>query len=117
MTREEFLITIIVAIVGTTTFWTFVTEVWKHFRDKKRKQINPEDIQLMQAGMLAMLHDILFKSCRFYLSKGKIDEDGYANLEILYKSYHGLGGNGTGTELYNRASRLKIVESIEDEVL
>lgn len=117
MTREQVLMTIIVAIFGATGFWTFVTEVWKHKQQKKKKQVDPEDIQLMKAGMLAMLHDSLFKSCRFYLSKGKIDEDGYANLSTLYATYHGLGGNGTGTELYNRASKLKIVENIDDEVL
>ena len=26
----------------------------------------------------------------------------------LYKSYHALGGNGTGTELYNRAKSLPL---------
>ena len=30
------------------------------------------------------------------------------NLEYLYRSYHALGGNGTGTELYNRAKGLPI---------
>ena len=30
------------------------------------------------------------------------------NLEYLYRSYHALGGNGTGTELYNRAKALPI---------
>lgn len=28
----------------------------------------------------------------------------------LYKSYHALGGNGTGTELYTRAKALPIRE-------
>lgn len=31
-----------------------------------------------------------------------------AILRYLYKSYHALGGNGTGTELYTRAKALPI---------
>ena len=30
------------------------------------------------------------------------------NIEYLYKSYHALGGNGTGTELYTRAKSLPL---------
>lgn len=37
-----------------------------------------------------------------------IDASGLKNLEYLYRSYHTLGGNGTGTELYNRAKALPI---------
>lgn len=40
--------------------------------------------------------------------QGGIDTAGLKNLEYLYKSYHALGGNGTGTELYNRAKALPI---------
>ena len=34
--------------------------------------------------------------------------DGLRNLTYLYKTYHTMGGNGTGTELYNRAKALPI---------
>lgn len=37
-----------------------------------------------------------------------IGTDAMRNLEYLYRSYHALGGNGTGTELYNRAKALPI---------
>lgn len=107
------IIGIAVAIFGSTGFWQFCTLKWQKKNDEE--SINPGDIKLMKEGMKAMLHDRLYQSCRYYLSKGVIDEDGYANLSAIYNSYHGLGGNGTGTELYNRACRLKIVESIDDE--
>ena len=42
------------------------------------------------------------------IAQGSIDTDGLRNLEYLYRSYHALGGNGTGTELYNRAKALQI---------
>ena len=41
---------------------------------------------------------------------GHIDLPGLKNVEYLYKSYHALGGNGTGTELYTRAKALPIRE-------
>lgn len=104
---------IIVAIFGCTGFWQFYTMRWQKKHEKDA--INPNDIALMKEGMKAVLHDRLYQACRYYLSTGAIDEDGYANLTVMYNSYHGLGGNGTGTELYNRCMRLKIVEVLEDE--
>ena len=59
-------------------------------------------------GVLAILHDRIYQACQHYLALGYIDASGLKNLEYLYKSYHTLGGNGTGTELYNRAKALPI---------
>lgn len=59
-------------------------------------------------GVLAILHDRIYQACQHYLAQGWIDASGLKNLEYLYKSYHTLGGNGTGTELYNRAKALPI---------
>lgn len=44
------------------------------------------------------------------LNMGYIDTAALKNLEYLYSSYHALGGNGTGTELYTRAKGLPIKE-------
>lgn len=62
-------------------------------------------------GVLAILHDRIYQACHYYLKKGYIDASGLKNLEYLYKSYHALGGNGTGTELYNRAKALPIKDN------
>ena len=59
-------------------------------------------------GVLAILHDRIYQACQYYIKQGSIDTGGLKNLEYLYKSYHALGGNGTGTELYNRAKALPI---------
>lgn len=64
----------------------------------------------MKEGILAILHDRLYQACRFYLAQGFIDVDSMKNVEYLYTSYHDLGGNGTGTELYNRVKALPIKE-------
>ena len=64
----------------------------------------------MKEGILAILHDRLYQVCRFYIHQGWIDVESMKNVEYLYDSYHDLGGNGTGTELYNRVNYLPIKE-------
>ena len=64
----------------------------------------------MKEGILAILHDRLYQVCRFYIHQGWIDVESMKNVEYLYDSYHGLGGNGTGTELYDRVNSLPIKE-------
>lgn len=66
------------------------------------------EYKTIKDGLLAIMHDRLYQSCTFYIKQGHIDMGGLKNLEYLYKSYHALGGNGTGTELYNRAKALPI---------
>ena len=61
-------------------------------------------------GLLAIMHDRLYQSCTFYIKQGSIDTGGLKNIEYLYKSYHALGGNGTGTELYNRAKAMPLCD-------
>ena len=66
------------------------------------------EYKTIKDGLLAIMHDRLYQSCTYYIKPGHIDMGGLKNLEYLYKSYHALGGNGTGTELYNRAKALPI---------
>lgn len=65
-------------------------------------------IKAQRKGLLALLHDRMYQSCRYYLAKGKVDVDGLKNLEYVYGSYHELGGNGTGTELYKKVKALPV---------
>ena len=74
----------------------------------KRVKEQEEERKAIKAGLLASLHDRLYAEGSRYIAQGSIDTDGLRNLEYLYRSYHALGGNGTGTELYNRAKALQI---------
>lgn len=76
----------------------------------KRVKEQEAERKAIKDGLLAILHDRLYCECKRYLAQGHIDTDGLHNLEYIYKSYHALGGNGTGTELYNRAKGLPIKE-------
>lgn len=66
------------------------------------------EYKTIKDGLLAIMHDRLYQSCTYYIKQGHIDLDGLKNIEYLYKSYHALGGNGTGTELYNRVKALPL---------
>ena len=64
--------------------------------------------KLLKEGMLAILHDRLYQLCTMYIDRNAITVEELENLEYLYKSYHNLGGNGTGTALFERCKSLKI---------
>lgn len=68
------------------------------------------EYKTIKDGLLAIMHDRLYQSCTYYIKQGHIDMGGLKNIEYLYKSYHALGGNGTGTELYNRAKALPLYD-------
>lgn len=74
----------------------------------KRVKEQEEERKAIKAGMLAILHDRLYQACTYYMAQGYIDTAGLKNLEYIYRAYHSLGGNGTGTELYNRTKSLPI---------
>lgn len=76
----------------------------------KRINTKLKEQEVMKEGILAILHDRLYQGCRYYIKQGCIDVESMKNVEYLYKSYHNLGGNGTGTELYNRVKGLPIKE-------
>lgn len=59
---------------------------------------------------LAMSHDKLYKYAEFCILTGQITVSEMENLENIYKGYHALGGNGTGTELFEKCKELPVVE-------
>lgn len=67
-----------------------------------------EEQDKIKDGVLALLHDRLYQACHYYLTLGHITVSQLNNIEQLYINYHNLGGNGTGTELFNRCKSLPI---------
>lgn len=66
--------------------------------------------KLVKEGIEAILHDRLWQAGRIYIPKGKVTLDELKNVEYIYNAYHNLGGNGTGTEIFERIKDLDIVE-------
>lgn len=98
------------AQVGFTTLISFVT-YWSNHIHKKFKANNEEQAYIKE-GLMALLHDRLYQACQFHLEHSYITVADLDNLEYLYNGYHELGGNGTGTELYNRCKALPLKKGV-----
>ena len=92
-----------------TLIVTFLSFLIKRLYSKLKQELTTQ--KLLKEGMIAMLHDRLYQLCTKFIEKGEITVDELENLEYMYKSYNNLGGNGTGTALFNRCKDLKIVNS------
>ena len=76
--------------------------------DRRRDPCTIPKIKALWDAVLALLHDRIYTECYRFMELGYITRDGLRNLNYLYKTYHVMGGNGTGTELYKRACALPI---------
>ena len=85
-----------------------------------RIQKETEEQKVMKAAALAMMHDRIYSLARYYIAQGYATIQDLDNMEHIYTAYHNLGGNGTGTELFNRCKALpikalNIANALEDE--
>ncbi len=74
----------------------------------KRLQVRFKEQEQIKEGLVAILHDRLFQSGMYFLGKGEISVHELDNIEGMYNAYHKLGGNGTGTEIYERVKELEL---------
>lgn len=98
--------------------WEFILKYWievifglaitglsfcfKHLQKKMKEQ------ESIKEGIVALLHDRLFQSGMHFLSKEEITVSELDNITDMYVAYHNLGGNGTGTEIFERVRELPI---------
>ena len=75
---------------------------YKHLQQKVKEH------EVLKEGLVAILHDRLIQSGMFFLNKGEISLLEFDNFKSMYEAYHKLGGNGTGTEIYERISELHL---------
>lgn len=64
--------------------------------------------EYVKDGVQAILHDRLWQVGEYYISKGEITLNELKNIEYMYTAYHNLGGNSTGTEIFERVKNLEI---------
>lgn len=95
----------IFSIVAKAVYSKFKREL-KEYTTKQEKE--SQEQALLRAGVIALLHDRIYTLCQEYLKQGEITMGDLDNLGMLYNSYHSIGGNGTGTQLYERCCKLRI---------
>ena len=71
---------------------------------RQKRQSSEQDA--VKEGVQALLHDRIYQGYADCERKGCASVDDIKNLEYLYLPYHALGGNGTGTELFERVKKM-----------
>lgn len=102
----------IVTIIGNVImFWLNRRAVKEDKADadiENRLKEQEKDTEALKEGVQALLHDRLYSGAAQCMKDGQITQSELSNMEHLYESYHNLGGNGTGTELFKRVKALPI---------
>lgn len=108
----------LIAIIGNVIMFKLNRKASKEDMEfqkiKTSVEVNDRLTEELRIGVRALLHDRLYQGCRYFLKLGTINAAELSNMGRLYESYHQLGGNGTGTELYERVKRLPLsVETLD----
>lgn len=105
--------TIVVAIIsGAVTIFNVVfTSVSAHKSEKKRRadveEMRQNDrTKQIESGLQSLLRAEIIRSHEKYMDKEYCPVYAREALTRIYESYHGLGGNGTMTELYKQVMAL-----------
>ena len=86
----------------TTGLLAAIRHLWQRQKCQTAEQVAIKD------GMLALLHDRIYTAYETAAERESVTVEELRNIEYLYKPYHDLGGNGTGTELYNRICKMPV---------
>lgn len=86
-------------------------------RKKQAKDAEERDARIAEeyekrdansAGTMVLLKVKLYEYHDKYMELGYIPTYAYENFCDMYKSYHKLGGNGTGTKMYEEIKELHL---------
>lgn len=69
--------------------------------------------KLIKDRVIAILHNKIYTLGKQYIAQEHISVEALDDFEHLYKAYHALGGNGTGTEIYKRVKELPMKQGKE----
>lgn len=90
----DIIVTLIVAVFGSTGFWT-----WVQTRSKKKSA----ETRLL----LGLAYSEIINRADACLSRGWVEVDEYNELDrYLYRPYAEMGGNGTAQKLMNEVRNL-----------
>lgn len=90
------------ALFGLITSAAGAAYAWLEHRMKKQRKMQ----MALTDGVEALLHDRLYQAHSFYHGQAWISASDLKNIEHIYRAYHILGGNGTGTQLYEELLEL-----------
>lgn len=90
-------------------FGTAITGLSLGFKNlRKKAHRRSEEQKKIKQGLVAILHDRIYQSGMHFIEKGEIPLSELNNITEMYEAYTELGGNGTGTEIYERVHELPL---------
>ncbi|MCD8328718.1 MAG: hypothetical protein LUC25_06450 [Ruminococcus sp.] len=98
----EYVLSIIGEIVLTGTI-AVLSYSYKRIAKKLAEQEKVKD------GVVAILQDRILCIGTDLIARGEVSLSELRNFENLYSVYHSLGGNSTGTEIFNRVKSMDIL--------
>lgn len=106
MNALEIIVTVIIAVLGSSGIWTFATTLYLKKAEKK---------SLTNKLLLGLGHDRIIYLCEFYIERGWISTEEYENLhDYLYLPYKEMGGNGTAERLVKIVEKLPTIKPTDD---
>ncbi len=101
--QSELIVAIIVAVFGSTGFWT-----WLMSRGRKKS----DESKLL----LGLAYSEIIRRSEAYIERGYVSADEYREInKYLYEPYKSMGGNGTAEKILNEVSRLPTQRGAEHE--
>ena len=97
MKPEVFVTILIPAILASQGFWSYLL-----YKVQKRD----ERFDLRKKADLVILRDLVYRYCKEAIVRGFTTFDEFDNVTALYDVYEDLGGNGTGSKLYEEYCKL-----------
>ena len=89
--------TLVSILAGAAT--TGLVTICTHLYHSKQSADTEDDT--IKDGMMALLHDRIYQAGHYYCNvQGWCSLQDKHNIDYMYKPYHALGGNGTGTAAY-----------------
>ena len=86
-----------------------------HEKCKERERVENEvKMQALENGLQAILRDRIIQLYGYCEKKGYVQMYEDKNMELMYKAYHGLDGNGLVTHLYTKFQTLPIKSGDDD---
>lgn len=105
---ETVAVLVLLAVIGKILHkaWKVITETHDMMQ---RYKDNNDKVEKISEGILGLLQFRLYTQCREIIAKGQRTEEETEVIDRLYPSYHALGGNGTGTDLYDTAKEQTLI--------
>ena len=104
---EEFILKVIPIVITSITAYVAGRANKRADKKDEAKECAIEEMNAMKGGLCSLLRVKIIEYHDRYMKDGDIPHYARENFEDMYSAYHALGGNGTGTVMYNEICNLK----------